>query len=61
MAYRRLPLESRKGLRSGCLQVFVDGGYAWVKFSTTIEPAGVATKSLTDVVVIPETRLQIWF
>jgi len=60
-AYCRLPLESRKGLRSDCLQMFIDGGYPWVKFSTTLEPAGGAIKPLTDVVVILEARLQIRF
>jgi len=60
-AYRRLPLESCKGLRPNCLQIFIDSGYAWVKFSTMLEPAGGAIKPLTDVAVILETRLQIWF
>jgi len=41
-AYRRWPLELYKGLGSGCLQMFIDGGYACVKFSTALEPAGGA-------------------
>ena len=36
--YVHLPLEIRKGLRSDCLQMFIDRGYSRIKFQTN--PAG---------------------
>ena len=43
-AYHHLLLEPCKGLRSNCLEIFIDSGYACVKFSTTLGPAGGAIK-----------------
>ena len=36
----RLPLKPCKGPRSDCLEIFINSGYACVKFSATLEPAG---------------------